>query len=545
MPAIVKPTLKTELAQIFQRAIEANTTNSYFFLGKATSWATDSDLGGNVVGVDETNPPNPSTSEAFEKETRRNILSIQKTPITNVSLAIRRYNWTSGTVYDMYDPRYSDTNLAPSGASNLAEAKLFVLTEDFNLYKCIYNNEGAASTVKPTGTSTSYLTLSDGYVWKYMKTVNINERNRYLSDLWVPVSDIVGSGFFDGQVSFSIVSGGTGYVQDNTVLTVSGDGSAADLSPIITSGSITNVVVNDGGTGYTTATIDITTPDSAKAQGTGGDINAIIEQVTTANSQTDVQLSAVDGELSAISITSGGTGYTTATATISGDGSGAIVVPTISGGAISGFTFTNRGSSYTSATVTVTGDGSGFQGDVIVAPPNGHGFSLINESNPPTVALFVDGIDTQIQGKDYDGNYRQLGIIIDPVKFNANDVANYVEKVTASEATPCFLLTNPNIVASNYSFGDKLYDSANNEYLVVDVEDGEMVIQSLSEVDLESGITLATTSIPVINVVIDSDGQITNPTFDRNTGSVVYIDNRVPFRREENQIVNLRTFLEF
>ena len=543
MPAIIKPTISSEIAKIYLSAIQAQTTNSYFILGKTTAW-TDSDLGGGGI-YNDANPPTPETSAAYEQETRKNIVSLQKAGISNTSLAIARYNWASGTTYDMYDTRYSSASPAPSGATNLSEARMFVLTDEFHLYKCIDNNNRAPSTVKPSGTTTSYLTLSDGYVWKYMKTVSVGERNQYLSPNFTPVSDIVSLGFYDGQIGFTINNGGSGYVSDNTVLTVSGDGSAADLQAVITSGSITNVVVNDPGTGYSSATIDITTPDSAKAQGINGAIDAVINQITTQNNQTNVQLAAVDREVSAISITNGGSGYTTATATIVGDGSNAALSPVLSGGAVTGFTITNRGSGYSVATVAVVGDGAGFQGDVIIAPTNGHGFSLVGDSFPTAIAAFVPGIDNPIQTMEVTTDYHQLGIVLDPIQYNVNDISNFVDKVTIPTATPCYLVTNPTVVASNYTAGEKLLDSSSNEFIAVAVEDGKMLVQALSSTEPVSGITLATQGVPPINVVIDSAGEITAPTYDRNSGSILYIDNRVPFSKGQDQIVNLRTFLEF
>lgn len=55
----------------------------------------------------------------------------------------------------------------------------------------------------------------------------------------------------------------------------------------------------------------------------------------------------------------GGSGYTTATATIAGDGTGATATATVSGGKVTKITVTNPGSGYTTATATITGDGTG------------------------------------------------------------------------------------------------------------------------------------------------------------------------------------------
>jgi len=53
--------------------------------------------------------------------------------------------------------------------------KMFVRSAAGNIYKCMWNNSGAASTVEPTGTSTSEITTGDSYVWKYMFTHTTTE----------------------------------------------------------------------------------------------------------------------------------------------------------------------------------------------------------------------------------------------------------------------------------------------------------------------------------------------------------------------------------
>ena len=58
---------------------------------------------------------------------------------------------------------------------------------NFNVYKCLDNNGGAASTVEPTGTSTSILSTGDGYKWKYMYTLSAST-NKFLSTDFMAVA---------------------------------------------------------------------------------------------------------------------------------------------------------------------------------------------------------------------------------------------------------------------------------------------------------------------------------------------------------------------
>jgi hypothetical protein len=69
---------------------------------------------------------------------------------------------------------------------------------------------------------------------------------------------------------------------------------------------------------------------------------------------------AVQGQITYISVTSGGSGYTQAQVAISGAGQGASAIAYIANGAVIGIAVTNSGTGYTPTTsVTITGDGVG------------------------------------------------------------------------------------------------------------------------------------------------------------------------------------------
>ena len=61
------------------------------------------------------------------------------------------------------------------------------MNSNYDVYKCIYNGEtptnsnGVISTVEPTGQSTSIFTTADGYKWKYMYTLGINDFVKFVS----------------------------------------------------------------------------------------------------------------------------------------------------------------------------------------------------------------------------------------------------------------------------------------------------------------------------------------------------------------------------
>ncbi len=250
MPAIVSSKFRVHNAEQFREAFsETANTIMYFFLGRNTTWA------------DENNPPTPVNSTANVEFTPwREMIAAKRVLASDVTHAIPRYNWTSGTVYDQYDDQ--DTNLLSDD--------FYVMTDDFNVYKCLFNAGGTASTTKPTGVSTSKFTTADGYIWKYMYTISTGNALKFLTTEYIPVQTLesddgseqwdVQTAAIDGSIETIFVSNaGSGYFSANTTVSIVGDGTGATAN-VTTSGNpgtITAITVTTPGSGYTTATVTI------------------------------------------------------------------------------------------------------------------------------------------------------------------------------------------------------------------------------------------------------------------------------------------------
>jgi hypothetical protein len=175
---------------------------------------------------------------------------------SDVTHAIPRYDWTSGTVYIYYDDQ--DTNLIESD-------NFYVVTDEYNVYKCLWNVNGAASTTKPTGTSTSPFTTADGYIWKYMYTVTTAKAIKFLTTSYIPVQTLTADGgesqwavqaaAVDGGIHVvRVTAGGSGYGSAPSV-TITGDGTGATANSTIAGGIVTAVTITNPGTGYTRASV--------------------------------------------------------------------------------------------------------------------------------------------------------------------------------------------------------------------------------------------------------------------------------------------------
>lgn len=539
MPTVLKNDIHTNIAQIVYNGIRSRTTRAYFALGRTLPWEGD-----DVVA------PVPTAAREDEAETRAAIIGMRSITISDVSFAIERNNWETGTVYDMYDDRYSSEFVAPSGATDIAEASMFVMTDEFNIYKCISNNYNSPSTVKPTGNSTGYIgPLSDGYVWKYMDTVDIIQRNKYLSPEYIPVSNSVEGRYFQSGLTPIIVENGTGYDPNNTLLQVVGDGTGADFTPVIDeNGQITSIIVNDAGNGYSVAEVIVSTPDTGQPQGTGAVINVNLDLGDLETPQADVQLSAVDGDISFIYVNSQGSGYTEAntTVTINGNGINAQAIPVIVSGAIVGIRLTNRGEGYTSATVVIEGDGTGATADAIISPVGGHGRNIISESFADTLAFHTSTIDETNQGITLENDYRQISLIIDPDKFVGTGELR--QKFTADYGSACYAVEIPGGNEADFTLDQEVINRVTEDSMYVvgkkSVTGGaSLLLFSLDGSEPEVG-----------DEFVDSEGDllftvgvnsITYPTVDKFSGSMVSINNRPSFRRNVEQIVNLRTYINF
>ena len=106
----------------------------------------------------------------------------------------------------------SENILSYSGACNLKNAMFYVVTSDFNVYKCLYNNSNHTSTNMPTHTTIDPVTHVDGYIWKFMYHIQLGLRKKFLTPDYMPCYTALSSSFYsDGGIDYvEITNGGSG-----------------------------------------------------------------------------------------------------------------------------------------------------------------------------------------------------------------------------------------------------------------------------------------------------------------------------------------------
>ena len=269
MPAIITNKFRLHNASNFVESFSESSPNIYYLaIGRPQAFATSTagDSRTQFEGTDAS-PLTPTDSVSDEFYFFDDVIAAKRITTSDVSRVIPRRNWTTGTTYDMYRHDYgqyvkgssSSTISANSGATSLADATFYVLSSDNNVYKVIDNNGNSASTVEPTGTSTSILTTGDSYKWKYMYSLTASEQTNFLSTDFMHVStdSTVSSAAVDGAIDTILIktAGSGGANGTHTGVAIRGDGSSGVCSVTVAGGAVTAVTVTTAGSGYTFAYI--------------------------------------------------------------------------------------------------------------------------------------------------------------------------------------------------------------------------------------------------------------------------------------------------
>ena len=291
MPAIITNKFRIHNAEQFVESFSEATPNIYYLgIGRPQAYTTSTrgDARTENEGSD-TSPITPVDSIKDEFYTFDDLLAAKKIASSDVSYVIPRRNWTTGTVYDYYRHDYGNritgttsVQTANSGAVSVWDATFYVVTGDYNVYKCLDNNSNANSTVEPTGTSTSILSTADGYKWKYMYTLSASQQVNFLSTdfMAVATNGTVSSAAVNGAISIvKIKAAGSGGTDGtHTGVAIKGDGSSGVATVTVSGGVVTAVTVTNVGSGYTFAYIRNQDIVSAGATSlTGAELDCIIE----------------------------------------------------------------------------------------------------------------------------------------------------------------------------------------------------------------------------------------------------------------------------
>ena len=235
MPNIVTNKLRIDNAKNFKNEVSLTSGNSlYLFLSKPSPWS------------DGDTAPEPLDYSLDTARTWDEMVSLKRIVPADIAHVVKRINWEKFTTYAAYD------NLDP----DLFSRSFYVINSEFNVYKCIHNNNDQQSIIEPTSNSLDIVTLSDGYRWKYMYSIGIGDRLKFLTNKWMPVlsDNLVISSAIPGAIeNIKILNTGFGY-DSSSVIVIDGDGSSISVAPKIDLGVLYDVVYYNTGINYRYAT---------------------------------------------------------------------------------------------------------------------------------------------------------------------------------------------------------------------------------------------------------------------------------------------------
>lgn len=484
MAAIITEKFRIHNAKQFKEDFGESASSSYIFIGRSFDW------------TDENNPPSPANAVGEEIDSYADMIAMKKVSSSDVSHGLTRYDWTSGTSYDEYAHDYSASNTSPATSSNnLYDSRFFVITDEYNVYKCIRtgrDSSGAVvvSDVKPTGTSaTSLVETADsnaasgrGYIWKYMYTISASETIKFVTNDFIPVKTVGAQTEVDGT--------GSG-------------------------GAIGSAATDDG------------------------------------SAQWDVENSAVDGGIHHVVVTNGGAGYTDGTHTgvsIVGDGSGAVCEVVVASGAITHVNVTSVGSGYKRASVDVSGIsgiGSGSNGAIkpIISPFYGHGADPVQELGGNFICVnarleFAEG------SGDFpvDNDFRRIGLIQDPFNVGTTTVATSTSLAAYSQMT---LSTVTDLDVDDTIMSASVDGSGVAVSKVVSISGN--VVSHVPVANSAGGYVDFTASDTVYwtgNSGTVNSVNAAFPEVERYSGQIMYVENRGAVTRAADQIEDIKLIIE-
>jgi hypothetical protein len=525
---------RVELARSFHRDILNSNDLVYFAIGRTTPWD------------DEQLPEEPIDSNYYLNEFRRNIMFVQKITSANICHLARRIDWTSGTVYDPYDDSYSEDNIAESGADNLADANFYVITNDFNVYKCLDNNNGAQSTTKPEGTGPTNIEHDgngqDGYIWKFLFQISPADRTKFLDSNFIPVRKLTGNPTFDvnGVLdALAITAGGSGYSTAPQV-TIDGDGTGAGASCTISGGAVNTITVTAAGSGYSFA--DVTFTGGGGSGATASTTLGVADALPSL--QSAVESTSTGGTIGRIVVSDGGVDYISGAVTvvITGDGSGATATATVVDGEITNITVTNEGSEYTFADVTFSSaTGTNAVARAVIAPIEGHGSNPTRELYASRIGIVSTLFDKDNADLTLGNDFRQIGLVKNLKDYPKT--ANF----TSSTGNASFIVDVATGAAGNYAVDDIILtnDAVPGKFRVTqkidNVSSYKIHLQKIRG-NITSSSTLSNETQTLSGLSINS---LTNPEFNITSGEIVYIENRVAVNRNENQAETIKAIVTF
>lgn len=488
-------------------------------------------------------PPVPLDNQTEKYDVYDDIIAAKRITTDFARSVIRRFNWdtSANPVFDMWKPDYSTTpgsggqigKASATGATNIADAKYYLINSQYEVFKCLYNGEtptnpsGQPVTNEPKTTPSagqgSYSNgiftedpAANGYIWKYMYTIPTDDVLRFLSTDFMPIvlpsnasrqaTEAIATGAPNAINVVLVENAGQGLTNGTYYAPIVGDGTGGVVEIVIAAGQLDSVTVTTGGSGYTYASVPL-------------------------------QDGLVNGD-------PGWTGAPVGLYTDAGLTTGATAVPANATGAL----------------------------EVILPPQGGHGSNFEEELNAKRVMTNIRLTYAEGDGDfPVDNDFRRIGIIRDPyaaggTTFATAPTLSGVYAVKINGATADFVadeVISQTAAAGGTSYGTVVSwerDSGNagpggagvlkyiqspslhtDAGVVRPFENSGNAISGAQS--LASGTVDGTNNDQLVGVTFGSG--LATPEIANNSGEIIYVENRRLITRAADQIEDIKLVIEF
>ena len=436
----------------------------------------------------------------------------------NIRRVIRRIDWKKGARFEQYRDDYSVFNVSPNTSSTrLYDANYYVVNEDFRVYICLSNGstganpKGNGSEDQPTFIDTEPSAAGssgDGYIWKYLFTVSPSDVIKFDSTEYITVpNDWLTSE--DPQIA-SIRESGDSDINDS---------------------QLKQVYIDKAGAGY--------------AGGVGQEMRII------------------------------------------GDGTGARAIVDVNSGTITQALVSKGGKDYSWGLVDLgpinQNASQAAKLDVIIPPSIGHGFNIYEELGTDRVLVYAR-FDDSTEDFPIDTQFAQIGLIRNPTIFNSTTLftentftsANSLKILSFSgkvEIGEVIEQVTPEGIAKGYvcSFDEEskvlkyiqdrsLYynpiTKTNQDYIGISTSGKRIPFVSsgdplstgsgfLGSVDTTFNGSTITVANKAVELGVEFTNGLANPEINKQSGEIIYLDNRPLVPRNPRQKEDVKIILEF
>lgn len=404
--------------------------------------------------------------EATSQQVKNESFALLRLSSSNARLGLQRNDWVTGTIYLQYD-----------GLGELPQSGngYYVTDASGNIFKCIDNDNGAASTVQPTIKTNDYAVYGDGYVWKFMGSVGADNTTFGIAPGslpgFVPVTTAPTSGANPDQfnVQTHATIGAISTYATSTIVshltspnTITAPLTSPDLTiasfdklgnvitPALASGAavtwtgnnLTRAYATAAGSDYGVNTYLIASPATSGVN--------IMYQATTLTSGGVTTVATVDPTLAFVN---------KAEIFVLGDGTGASVTGAYDGSNHLTLTVAAAGTGYTWAVVVIVPYPTGYSSvkvvwtvKAIMSPVQGHGSNLALELAANALLMSYDVSNTLSGYILPDFRYHQIALLSDvsPVSGSTDNALAFVGPANSNYSSGSLDKYNP-------SSGDLLY----------------------------------------------------------------------------------------